>query len=436
MILICWFLNVENSDSVGPVNREVVTYRLTGSIFASVRIMLKVPQNPIKMLCFAPALASWLNSVFCRDCHLAFHQERDRMEKTDGRGSAKKLISLRPLRVWLSVLWIALFFFEAAWAQKTDIVALKNGDRLTGEVKELKFGKLEYSTDDVGTIFIEWDKVIFLKSKSTYEFETEAGDKYFGTVDTDTTKNKLLVLNQNRTVSLELSRVIRISRIKDSFWKRLDGSADLGFSYTKASEVGQLILNADVRYRTRRISSNLSASSTHTFREDEETTKRNALKWISFLFFPDPWATAGLVKLEQNSELGIDLRLLLGGGLARFLIETNFSQLAVLVGLQLNQEWVADGEPVDFNLESLVSAQFQTYRFDEPELEFSTTLNVLPELTPVGRVRAEFEVGLKWEIVRDFFWNLNLYDQFDSEPPTDAAAKNDWGVVLSFGVTF
>ncbi len=173
------------------------------------------------------------------------------MEKTDGRGSAKKLISLRPLRVWLSVLCIALFFFEAAWAQKTDIVALKNGDRITGEVKELKFGKLEYSTDDVGTIFIEWDKVIFLKSKSTYELETEEGDKYFGTVDTDTTENKLLVLNQNRTVSLALSRVIRISRIKDSFWKRLDGSGDLGFSYTKASEVGQLILNADVRYRTR-----------------------------------------------------------------------------------------------------------------------------------------------------------------------------------------
>ena len=358
------------------------------------------------------------------------------MEKTDGRGSAKKLISLRPLRVWLSVLCIALFFFEAAWAQKTDIVALKNGDRITGEVKELKFGKLEYSTDDVGTIFIEWDKVIFLKSKSTYELETEAGDKYFGTVDTDTTENKLLVLNQNRTVSLALSRVIRISRIKDSFWKRLDGSGDLGFSYTKASEVGQLILNADVRYRTRRLSSNLAASSTNTFQEDAETTKRNTLKWLTFFFFPDPWATAGLVKLEQNSELGIDLRLLLGGGLARFLIETNFSQLAVLAGLQYNQEWVADGEPVEFNLESLFGVQFQTYRFDEPELEFSTTLNVVPELTPIGRVRAEFEVDLKWEIVRDFFWNLNLYDQFDSEPPTDAAAKNDWGVVLSFGVTF
>jgi len=360
----------------------------------------------------------------------------DRMEKVDERDSKKKLTRKDRLVLAVYILWMVLFFFDTVWAQKTDIVVLKNGDRITGEVKDLKLGKLKYSTDDVGTIFIEWDKVLFLKSKSHYEVETEEGDKYFGTVETDTTENKLLVLNQDRMVSLELSRVIRMSRIKDNFWKRLDGSADLGFSYTKASEVGQLTLNGDVRYRTRRISSNLAASSTNTFQEDEETTKRNTLKWISFLFFPDPWVTAGLVKLEQNSELGIDLRLLLGGGLGRFLIETNFSQLTVLAGLQYNQEWVADGEPVDFNLESLLSAQFQTYRFDEPELEFSTTLNVLPELTPIGRVRAEFEIGLKWEIVKDFFWNLNLYDQFDSEPPTDAAAKNDWGVVLSFGVTF
>ncbi len=86
------------------------------------------------------------------------------------------------LTIAVVVLWMVLFFFDTVWAQKTDIVVLKNGDRITGEVIVVKFGKLKYSTDDVGTIFIEWDKVIFLKSKSHYEVEAEAGDKYFGTV--------------------------------------------------------------------------------------------------------------------------------------------------------------------------------------------------------------------------------------------------------------
>ncbi len=111
---------------------------------------------------------------------------QDRMEKADRRGSEKEPAGMGRLTIAVVVLWIVPIFFDTVWAEKTDIVVLRNGDRITGEVKELKFGKLKYSTDDVGTIFIEWDKVIFLKSKSSYELETEAGDKYFGTVDTDT----------------------------------------------------------------------------------------------------------------------------------------------------------------------------------------------------------------------------------------------------------
>ena len=36
---------------------------------------------------------------------------------------------------------------------KTDIVALANGDRITGEVSTLNRGRLEFKTDDEGTIY-------------------------------------------------------------------------------------------------------------------------------------------------------------------------------------------------------------------------------------------------------------------------------------------
>ena len=42
----------------------------------------------------------------------------------------------------------------SALAAKTDVVTLKNGDRITGEVKRLDRGRLRYSTDDMGTIYI------------------------------------------------------------------------------------------------------------------------------------------------------------------------------------------------------------------------------------------------------------------------------------------
>ena len=43
---------------------------------------------------------------------------------------------------------------------KTDVVRLANGDHITGEVKSLNRGQLEYKTDDAGTIYFEWDKIV------------------------------------------------------------------------------------------------------------------------------------------------------------------------------------------------------------------------------------------------------------------------------------
>ena len=42
---------------------------------------------------------------------------------------------------------------------RTDVVSLANGDRITGEVMRLERGRLEFKTDDAGTLYLEWDKL-------------------------------------------------------------------------------------------------------------------------------------------------------------------------------------------------------------------------------------------------------------------------------------
>jgi hypothetical protein len=48
-------------------------------------------------------------------------------------------------------------------AEKKDIVQLKNGDRITGEVKSLDRGELSFDTDHMGTLSIEWEAVAFAR---------------------------------------------------------------------------------------------------------------------------------------------------------------------------------------------------------------------------------------------------------------------------------
>ena len=65
-------------------------------------------------------------------------------------------------------------------AEKTDVVVLRNGDRITGEVKELVQGRLELKTDSMETIYIQWDAIAQVTSDQHLEVEMETGEKFFG----------------------------------------------------------------------------------------------------------------------------------------------------------------------------------------------------------------------------------------------------------------
>ena len=56
----------------------------------------------------------------------------------------------------LIVILAGLLHAGGVFAQKTDIVILENGDRITGEIKRLEAGLLNFSTDTMGTVNIEW----------------------------------------------------------------------------------------------------------------------------------------------------------------------------------------------------------------------------------------------------------------------------------------
>ena len=86
----------------------------------------------------------------------------------------------RSLRdVALVALGLALCPGAALHAQpKTDVVTFANGDRITGEVKQLDRGRLEFSTDDAGTLYLEWDKLVSVVAARIVEVVTTDGRRF------------------------------------------------------------------------------------------------------------------------------------------------------------------------------------------------------------------------------------------------------------------
>ena len=79
---------------------------------------------------------------------------------------------------------LVLVLAAAAYGQgRTDVVSLANGDRITGEVIRLDRGKLEFKTDDAGTLYLEWDKLASVVASRQVEVVTADGRRFFGTLD-------------------------------------------------------------------------------------------------------------------------------------------------------------------------------------------------------------------------------------------------------------
>src|SRR5262245_15960679 len=131
---------------------------------------------------------------------------------------------------------------------RTDLVTLANGDRITGEVVHLDRGILEFKTDNAGTLYLEWDKLASLVTTRLVEVTTTDGRSFLGSLS-HSSSGSIAVASTDSTAQLTITDVAEITTIGRSFWRKLDGSFDVGFSYTRSSGVAQLNLNSDTIYR-------------------------------------------------------------------------------------------------------------------------------------------------------------------------------------------
>src|SRR5262249_34833061 len=154
-----------------------------------------------------------------------------------------------------------------AWGyarDKSDMVVLRNGDRISGDIHSLEFGILTLSTDNMSTLSIEWPAVRSVTSKFEFAIERRDGTKYHGVIATSEDGSELVVQSAGGAVRIPMADVERISRFSPRFWDRINGGLSLGFSYTKSSSISVSNVNFNANYRSTAIDSLLPFSSNPT----------------------------------------------------------------------------------------------------------------------------------------------------------------------------
>src|SRR6187402_766410 len=156
---------------------------------------------------------------------------------------------------------------------KTDVLVMKNGDRITCEVKRLDGGILKAELPYVdGTISINWLQVARLDSTALFLVQLQDGSTYSGRVITPETLPDVPVSFEieeettKKSIPVKKSDVAEMTQTSDSFLHRLDTGVSLGAQYSKGNDTTQYNLAWDLGYQAVRwggevrYNSNLSSS--------------------------------------------------------------------------------------------------------------------------------------------------------------------------------
>lgn len=355
------------------------------------------------------------------------------------------------LLVLLSLLICPVLAVPLHAGEKTDVVVLGNGDRITGEIKSLERGRLVYSTDDMGTIRIEWDKIVRVESTQLFDIETEGFRRFYGSFSPASSDGTVAISTGDASFTLDIERVVRITPLRSSFWRRLKATLDAGYSFTSANDQQQFTLGSEFSYRTERYLRRLTLSTFFSDREDEASTSRSlaGFDYTRFLKSQPRNYLSGLASWEQNDELGLDSRLTVGAGMGRHAIQSNKMLLGLMGGLMVSRESFTgtiddetrfvEGEndaTDDYNLDALLSMNLSVVRWDDPELDFTTDLFIFPGLTSWGRWRGRLDARLRYEIFSDFFVGLSGFVDYDNEPPVEGVENYDFSASFTVGWTF
>jgi hypothetical protein len=323
---------------------------------------------------------------------------------------------------------------RGASASGVDVVVMRNGDRLVGEVKSLRQGTLEFKTDTMGTVSIKWDWVSEVTAPGWFEVETSAGTKFYGSLQPGRA-GQLAVVADGRVTELDLLSVVQIRPLSQNFWERLDGSISVGANYTLASGIGQGSLNANVASRREKFEWSTKLSTTITIQEDQPRSSRTTSSFGYSRFLKNRWFVPIVGQIDRNTDLGYTLRASAGSGIGRSLVQTNRSALAVSAMIRVDQEVPVSGETTS-NTEAVFGSSYSYFTHDTPKTNVALSCYVSPSLTVAHRYRVDTDVSLSREIVKNFTAGMTFYDAYDSRPPTEGSLKNDFGFTLNVGWTF
>jgi len=324
-----------------------------------------------------------------------------------------------------------------------DLVVMKNGDRITGEIQEIWDGDvvIEPEYDDDVNISISLDNVAYIESEREFEIELADGRDVIAKLSGRGAGGKQLIEIDGQRTSVTYDQLEQLDEIEDYYdW---DSRIDFNFAMNKGntdSVNAKLYGDTNLKLGDHRHIADLTITREE---QDSATTRESDLLRYNYNWlFSDDWFMGVDTSAERDPIRDLDHRFIAGATIGRDIWDKPRRSMNVQVGLGYLTEKSSPvddiGNPLPSESNESVTALW-TYRFrydlfgDDLEVYHNHTINWY--LTGRTNTVVKTVTGLRYEITDLLYLNTSLDFDWESDP-AGTAKNEDLALVVGLGLEF
>ena len=336
--------------------------------------------------------------------------------------------------------YFAPFLLFCCSSTYADVLVLKNGDRITGDIKRIWDSEVSIEPEYSDEFDVDISVVEYIESDREFEIDLSDGRSLVASfVGVDTDGNQIVKYG-DESVSVPLAELFELDEPEEEFeWEsNVELAGDVNKGNTDTSNT-KLRADTTVRFNDHRHIGEITF-----FREelaDVQTKEQDLLKYSYNWLFTDPWFLSADLTFERDPIIQLDSRVIMSVGIGRDIWDTPRRTLNVKLGAGYQTEEIIILPSIGPQQEEIITATTDSavmtwtlrYRQDflSDDVELFHNQTITSNIS--GRTNTSYKTttGLSYEITDLLSANISL--DFDYETnPVDAVENED--IALLFGL--
>ena len=347
------------------------------------------------------------------------------------------------ISIFLRFTFLGIFFLcQTAYA---DVLVLKNGDRISGEIKKIWDNEITIEPSYSDEFKVDLPAVDHIESDRDFDIELEDGTEIVGQLGGADTEGKQLITAGEESFAVPLAKLFELDEPEKAFnWEsNVEFSAAVNRGNTdslntklKADTIVEIPGHrhlAEITFFKEELTD--VVTQTRVVTQEQDLLKYN-YNWL----FREPWFFSTNLSFERDPIVELDQRIIVSAGIGLDIWNTPRKELSVQLGIGGQTETIGSptSDPVGpVTSESTVATWSLRYRqeFFRDDIELYHNNSVTTNINGRTNVSYKTTTGLRYEVTDLLYANMSV--DFDYETrPVDAAEKEDIALLIGIGLEF